>query len=159
MGTALDRREFLRTTFAVGAGVALGPRLRASRGPALTVAAGGDAIITRPLRGLSSPGVVELLKIFQRSDAGFFNCEMTLHDLEGYPIQTGPCGDLNLIADPRLAADLRAAGFNLTTVANNHTLDYGHGGLLATLRHLDKAGIVAAGAGPNLALETHHQIA
>lgn len=150
MGTALDRREFLRATFAVGAGVALSPRLHASRGPALTVAAGGDAIITRPLRGLTSPDVVELLKIFQRSDAGFFNCEMTLHDLEGYPIQTGACGDLNLIADPRLAADLRAAGFNLTTVANNHTLDYGHGGLLATLRHLDRAGIVAAGAGPNL---------
>jgi poly-gamma-glutamate synthesis protein (capsule biosynthesis protein) len=117
----------------------------------LTVAAGGDAIITRPLRGHAQPAVVGLLNLFQGADAGFFNCEMTFHDLEGYPTQTGACGDLNLIADPRIAADLRWAGFNLTTVANNHALDYGHGGLLATLRHLHTAGIVAAGAGVNLA--------
>ena len=151
MGTALERREFLRATAVAAAGLALGPPLQAFRGRALTVAAGGDAIITRPLRGLHQPEVQALFKIFQSADAGFFNCEMTFHDLEGYPTQTGACGDLNLIADPRITTDLRASGFNLTTVANNHTLDYGHGGLLATLRHLRDAGIVAAGAGTNLA--------
>jgi len=151
MSTAVERREFLRTTLVAAAGMALGPRLLASRGRALTVAAGGDAIITRPLRGLAQPEVLGLLKVFQGADAGFFNCEMTFHEMEGYPTQTGACGDLNLIADPRIAADLKASGFNLTTVANNHALDYGHGGLLATLRHLHQAGIVAAGAGPNLA--------
>jgi poly-gamma-glutamate capsule biosynthesis protein CapA/YwtB (metallophosphatase superfamily) len=151
MGTALERRKFLRTALVASAGLALSPRLQASRGRALTVAAGGDAIITRPLRGLTQPDVLGLLKIFQSADAGFFNCEMTFHDLEGYPTKTEACGDLNLVADPRITADLRAAGFNLTTVANNHALDYGHGGLLATLRHLHQAGIVAAGAGPNLA--------
>ncbi len=132
------------------AGLAVAPRLGA-RGRAVTVAAGGDAIITRPLRGLTQPEIVGLLKMFQSSDVGFFNCEMTFHDLEGYPAETGACGDLNLIADPRIAADLRWAGFNLTTIANNHALDYGHSGLLATLRHLRDAGIVAAGAGINLA--------
>lgn len=151
MSAALQRRDFLRTTLAAAAGMVFSPRLQASRGRALTVAAGGDAIITRPLKGLTQPEVQGLLKIFQAADAGFFNCEMTFHDLEGYPARTGACGDLNLIADPRLAADLRAAGFNLTTLANNHTLDYGHGGLLATLRHLHQAGIVVGGAGVNLA--------
>jgi poly-gamma-glutamate capsule biosynthesis protein CapA/YwtB (metallophosphatase superfamily) len=151
MRTALERRTFLRTTLVAAAGMVFTPRLRASSGRALTVAAGGDAIITRPLRGLTQPEVLGLLKIFQAADAGFFNCEMTFHDVEGYPTQTGACGDLNLIADPRITTDLRGAGFNLTTVANNHALDYGHGGLLATLRHLHQAGIVAAGAGVNLA--------
>jgi poly-gamma-glutamate capsule biosynthesis protein CapA/YwtB (metallophosphatase superfamily) len=151
MGAAVRRREFLRTTVAAAAGLAVAPRLHASAGPALSVAAGGDAIITRPLRPLVQPDVVALLKLFQSCDVGFLNCEMTFHDLEGYPAETGACGDLNLIADPRIAADLRWAGFNLTTLANNHALDYGHGGLLATLRHLREAGIVAAGAGTNLA--------
>jgi poly-gamma-glutamate synthesis protein (capsule biosynthesis protein) len=151
MSAALQRREFLRASLTAAAGVALGRRVRTSSGSVLTVAAGGDAIITRPLRGHAQPAVVGLLNLFQGADAGFFNCEMTFHDLEGYPTQTGACGDLNLIADPRIAADLRWAGFNLTTVANNHALDYGHGGLLATLRHLHTAGIVAAGAGVNLA--------
>src|SRR5262245_34810024 len=130
MSAPVARRTFLRSTMLAAAGLALAPRLHAQRGRALTVAAGGDAIITRPLRGLTHPEIVSLLKIFQGADAGFFNCEMTFHEMEGYPTQTGACGDLNLIADPRIAADLRTAGFNLTTVANNHALDYGHGGLL-----------------------------
>lgn len=150
MNAALGRRRFLRTALTAAAGMAVGPRLRARAGT-LSVAAGGDAIITRPLRVVNQPEVRGLLKIFQGVDAGFFNCEMTFHQMEGFPTQTGACGDLNLIADPRIAADLRWAGFNLTTVANNHTLDYGHGGLQATLRHLREAGIVAGGAGDNLA--------
>jgi poly-gamma-glutamate capsule biosynthesis protein CapA/YwtB (metallophosphatase superfamily) len=150
-GATIVRREFLRTTAAAAAGLAVAGRLHASGGSVLSVAAGGDAIITRRLRPLVQPEVVGLLKLFQSSDVGFLNCEMTFHDLEGFPTETGACGDLNLIADPRIAADLRWAGFNLTTLANNHALDYGHGGLLATLRHLREAGIVAAGAGTNLA--------
>lgn len=150
-GAPVARRAFLRTTAAAAAGLAVGGRLHASAGRVLSVAAGGDAIITRPLRGLVQSDVVGLRKLFQGADVGFLNCEMTFHDLEGYPAETGACGDLNLIADPRIAADLRWAGFNLTTLANNHALDYGHDGLLATLKHLRAAGIVAAGAGTNLA--------
>lgn len=146
----VPRRAFLRTAAAATGGFALAPRVGAWRARPLTVAAGGDAIITRTVSGLTQPEVVGLLEIFRKADVGFFNCEMTFHEVEGYPAQTGACGDLNLIGDPRIAADLRRAGFNLTTLANNHTLDYGHGGLLATLRHLHDAGIVVAGAGANL---------
>jgi hypothetical protein len=42
-------------------------------------------------------------------------------------------------------------GFNLVAFANNHTLNYGEYGLLATLRALRRAGLVHAGAGRNLA--------
>jgi poly-gamma-glutamate capsule biosynthesis protein CapA/YwtB (metallophosphatase superfamily) len=150
-GTAVGRRAFLRSAAAAAAAASVTSRLASAQGRTITVAAGGDAIITRPLAGLTQPEVVGLFELFKDADAGFFNCEMTLHDMEGYPAPTGACGDLNLNADPRLAADLRRAGFTLTTVANNHALDYGHGGLLATLRHLHAAGIVVAGAGMNLA--------
>lgn len=42
-------------------------------------------------------------------------------------------------------------GWNLVTLANNHSLDYGTEALLDTLRTLDKAGIAHMGAGRNLA--------
>jgi poly-gamma-glutamate capsule biosynthesis protein CapA/YwtB (metallophosphatase superfamily) len=146
-----DRRNFLRHASIAAAGFVLGRRPLGASARTVSIAAGGDAIITRPLRGLAQPQIDSLIKIFQSADAAFFNCEMTFHDVEGYPAATGACGDLNLVANPKIASDLRWAGFNLTTIANNHTLDYGHGGLLATLRHLRNAGIVAAGAGENLA--------
>jgi poly-gamma-glutamate synthesis protein (capsule biosynthesis protein) len=78
---------------------------------------------------------------------------MTFHDLgDGYPAPTAACGDLNLVADPAIVRDLARAGFNLMTVANNHGGDYGHAGLLATIRNLRAAGIAVAGGGRNLAL-------
>jgi hypothetical protein len=43
---------------------------------------------------------------------------------------------MSLSADPAVARDLQRIGFNLTAVANNHTLNYGEAGTLATLRVL-----------------------
>ncbi len=42
-------------------------------------------------------------------------------------------------------------GINLVCCANNHAFDYGEGGVLANIKHLDDAGIVHAGTGKNLA--------
>jgi poly-gamma-glutamate synthesis protein (capsule biosynthesis protein) len=44
---------------------------------------------------------------------------------------------------------LARAGFNVVSLANNHTLDYGPGGLQDTRAALDQAGIRHAGAGQN----------
>jgi poly-gamma-glutamate synthesis protein (capsule biosynthesis protein) len=49
-----------------------------------------------------------------------------------------------------MAEELHWMGFNLFARANNHTMDYGDGGLLATSRVLDSLGLVHAGAGCNL---------
>lgn len=53
-------------------------------------------------------------------------------------------------AEPAVAKAIRAAGFNLVTLANNHSMDFGGEALAETLRHLDTAGIAWIGAGPNL---------
>jgi poly-gamma-glutamate synthesis protein (capsule biosynthesis protein) len=133
------------------AGLVLAPAAVRAQAGAITVAAGGDAIVTRRLRGLVRPDVQALRTVFQDADVGFMNCEMTFRESEGHPAVTGACGDLNLTANPQIVPDLSWAGFNLTTLANNHALDYGHGGLQATLRHLHSAGLVVAGAGATLA--------
>jgi poly-gamma-glutamate synthesis protein (capsule biosynthesis protein) len=65
-------------------------------------------------------------------------------------------------AEPELAQELAWAGFDLVSLANNHTGDYGVEGMRLTIRHVRDAGLVAAGAGENLYearearfLETH----
>ncbi|HIJ81711.1 MAG TPA: CapA family protein [Desulfuromonadales bacterium] len=52
--------------------------------------------------------------------------------------------------EPDVAVALREAGFNLVTLANNHSMDFGGVALKETLRHLESAGIAWIGAGENL---------
>ena len=47
----------------------------------------------------------------------------------------------------KVGTALKNAGFNVVTLANNHTLDYGPQGLTQTLETLDAAGILHVGAG------------
>ncbi|MGC9336172.1 MAG: CapA family protein, partial [Anaerolineae bacterium] len=51
-------------------------------------------------------------------------------------------------AHPRWGQALVQAGIDLVTVANNHALDYGPGGLDDTLETLDALGIASVGTGP-----------
>jgi poly-gamma-glutamate capsule biosynthesis protein CapA/YwtB (metallophosphatase superfamily) len=52
-------------------------------------------------------------------------------------------------APPLAAERLAQMGVDAVTLANNHALDFGPVALLDTLGHLDAAGIVAVGAGPD----------
>lgn len=52
--------------------------------------------------------------------------------------------------EPAVAPSLRRAGFNLVTLANNHSMDFGWPALEETRRYLRDAGIAWIGAGENL---------
>ncbi|HVF75245.1 MAG TPA: CapA family protein [Acidimicrobiales bacterium] len=52
---------------------------------------------------------------------------------------------------PELVYRLRSAGVNVVNLANNHSLDYGHGALLETINHSRNAGLQVVGAGANRA--------
>ena len=54
-------------------------------------------------------------------------------------------------APPRNLAALKAAGFNLLTVANNHVMDYGPEGFQDTLAALDREGLPYVGGGKDRA--------
>ncbi|MCC6189723.1 MAG: CapA family protein [Anaerolineales bacterium] len=56
-------------------------------------------------------------------------------------------GRWRLRADPPAAQAVADAGFDLVTLANNHTMDWGPGGFSATLDHLHAAGVETVGAG------------
>ena len=50
---------------------------------------------------------------------------------------------------PDVLPSMRNAGFDVMSLANNHTLDQGVEGMLDTMKYLDKAGIAHMGAGKN----------
>ncbi|CAM4059816.1 CapA family protein [Paenibacillus alkaliterrae] len=50
---------------------------------------------------------------------------------------------------PETLPSMRDAGFDVLSLANNHTLDQGVEGMLDTMKHLDDAGISHMGAGSN----------
>jgi poly-gamma-glutamate capsule biosynthesis protein CapA/YwtB (metallophosphatase superfamily) len=74
------------------------------------------------------------------------NLESTLSRL-GRPRQGGD----SFGADPRVRRGLRLAGFDVLSLANNHTGDYGPASLVETVRRVRAAGIVPVGAGADLA--------
>lgn len=115
----------------------------------LTLTATGDALITQRLSMFQEPAFQHMVETIRSADVRFTNLEMLLHDYEGYP--AAESGGTWVCAEPAMLDELKWLGFNLYAWANNHTLDWGEGGLFATLRHLDAAGVVHAGVGRNLA--------
>lgn len=57
---------------------------------------------------------------------------------------------INYRVSPENAVTLKAAGIDCCVLANNHVLDWGHDGLVDTLRTLEDLGVRAAGAGRNV---------
>jgi poly-gamma-glutamate synthesis protein (capsule biosynthesis protein) len=114
-----------------------------------TLAAAGDAIITRQLSTLSDDRLTELCDRVCGADAGFVNLEVLLHDYEGYP--AAESGGTYMRAPPWAADELANAGFDLFAAANNHTGDYSHGGMVATMQALEARDLPYAGLGRTLA--------
>ena len=114
-----------------------------------SVALGGDCMLTRRLSVFDEPEFLALRRRFCECDAGIVNLESVVRRWDqGSP---GITRGTFMTTSPDLLEDLRWFGVNLVGCANNHAFDYGEAGLLATLDHLDQAGIAHAGGGRNLA--------
>lgn len=109
----------------------------------------GDLMPTRRLVPFREPSYQALIDLIKAHDVAFGNLETVVRRSdEGYPNFTQ---GTPMSTPPQLLEDLQWMGFNLFSIANNHATDYGTSGVLAMCAHLDHAGCVAAGAGPNLA--------
>lgn len=118
----------------------------------LIISAVGDIMLdgtARPTmveQGYDYP-FVKMLPYFTGAQIIFGNVEGPLTD-RGTPEQ-----DKTFVfrsPPAKVSAALKAAGFNVVSLANNHTLDYGAEGLSQTIETLDQAGIQHAGAGADL---------
>lgn len=116
--------------------------------------AAGDALLTRvPGRRMREKGYPHLFSrvkdIIEAADAAFLNLETPISTL-GSPFPGKPA-NVTFRADPMAAFALKAAGFDLVSLANNHMNDYGPLAVGETLDYLDLAGLARAGAGRNAA--------
>lgn len=106
----------------------------------LTIAAVGDVFVDRPEPSAALSGIAPLL---EASDVTFANFEGVVTDRHA-PV---PGASDASIVPPAQAEPLRA--FDVLSLANNHALDAGHGGLADTISALE--GVAVVGAGRTLA--------
>lgn len=89
------------------------------------------------------------LPVLQRADAVLANLECAITQRQTAWSRSAKV--FHFRADPSAIAVLQAASVRFVSLANNHVLDFEVGGLEDTLAHLDRAGILHAGAGRDLA--------
>jgi poly-gamma-glutamate capsule biosynthesis protein CapA/YwtB (metallophosphatase superfamily) len=92
---------------------------------------------------------------FERTQSFLKQAQIVFGNLEG-PLTEGGATETPkkyVFRSPpdKVAPALARAGFNIVSLANNHSLDYGPQGLEDTRAALEKAGIHGVGAGRNLA--------
>lgn len=124
----------------------LGPR---STSGDFTLVSVGDLLYSAPMAGSSDPEFAKVLELVRSGDAALGNLEVPIVDPAGF--QGSGYGHGLLVADPTLARDVRSLGFDMVSVANNHSTDWGRTGLDLTQSRLADAGVVHAGAGATLA--------
>jgi poly-gamma-glutamate synthesis protein (capsule biosynthesis protein) len=114
----------------------------------ISIAAVGDLVPTHRLwkdGKAVSPGFAKAVAVLQASDIVFGNLEAPLAT-SGHPREKF----ITFRSDPVLAADLRAVGFDVICLANNHSMDYGPEALLETIDVLARQGVACVGAGATL---------
>ncbi|MFQ5880117.1 MAG: CapA family protein [Dehalococcoidia bacterium] len=113
----------------------------------VTLAAVGDVMLGRGVGDLARDQgrrypLAEVAGVLGRADIAFANLEAPLTDVGRPQVK-----DFVFRADPASADALAWSGIDVVSLANNHAMDYGGQGLLATIDALDEAGIDHVGAG------------
>lgn len=132
--------------------------LREQKEKKVTFAAVGD-VLPEPAWRPNSPPLSSLMTDvrdqFFAADVAFANLESPLTT---FPLRTPYKSDTSLrqkrnwvfkAQRPDAATGLAESGITLVSLANNHSLDYQASGLRETMKKLDAAGVLWAGAGEN----------
>jgi poly-gamma-glutamate capsule biosynthesis protein CapA/YwtB (metallophosphatase superfamily) len=162
----MDRRTLLGKGAAMVSGLLAGLSLRPGRAygqakPAAgtqrndntwNVAVTGEIMAVRPFSMQTEPEFLSLVKLLRESDVAYGHLEMNLGSAEelAWAARGAIGGAGYLIAEPRMAEDLKWAGIDILSLAQNHSMDWGTAGLLSTIKACNKAGIAVAGTGRDL---------
>ncbi len=113
-----------------------------------TFIATGDSFITRHIAEDGYEDFCKVANIIKEHDVKFTNLETTIVRQQGYPAAVS--GGTWAAAEPEYLEDLIDYGFNLFSTANNHSMDYSHGGILATIENIRQRNCICAGTGSTL---------
>ncbi|WP_419948919.1 CapA family protein [Candidatus Palauibacter sp.] len=117
----------------------------------MSIALAGDAIISRKMSPYREPEFLALRDIIRNATTAFVNLEILFHDYEDDVIPAAASGGTYMRAEPEIAHELAWFGFDMVSLANNHTMDFGAGGARRTVEATEAAGLAVAGYGENLA--------
>ncbi|WP_066173270.1 CapA family protein [Bacillus marinisedimentorum] len=115
----------------------------------VTVTFAGDIMMDRSVRqAIAEHGPLypftEVRELVSAADYAVANLETAVTGRhEKYPKM------YNFKSTPEALDGVKQAGFDLVTLANNHTMDYGIDGLLDTMAYVNSAGLAYIGAGVN----------
>jgi len=90
----------------------------------------------------------ELLKITSNADLCIGNFESLIHNFE-FPPEKYDGQGAPMQSPPEIINVLKSYNLKLISHANNHSNDYGIGGLTNSINYLKNSGITIAGVGPN----------
>lgn len=110
-----------------------------------TLSAAGDIVIRHRLLdggGGLAPGYQRSLDWLCQGDLVFGSCEVQFSK-RGFRTDS----PIAYLVDPEVGRDLGRAGFQVMTVATNHTWDFGPDAFLDTLDHLREGGVTPVGGG------------
>lgn len=130
-------------------GLALTLSAQAPAPAGFRIALTGDSIINRRISVFDEPGYLQMIDRIRKADAAITNFETLVHnwDIPGASVSGGV-----YMGSPAYVIDeLKWAGISLFSFANNHAFDFGTEGFLSTIHAFDRAGVVYAGGGMNLA--------
>lgn len=145
-----SRAESERTESATGAPVVNVPP--AQNGESISIAAVGDTMLGSTYQGRGLPDkdgaemIAGLAPIISSADIGFANLEGPLID-NGESTKCGPNSKLCYVfrVPTRYGKYLKDVGFDVMSLANNHSSDFGAAGRESSRRTLEELGIKHAG--------------
>jgi len=111
----------------------------------------GDVLMDRGVRKIIEQNDVfypfkNIKAIISSKDIAFYNNECPFAEIsEGFAINKR----FSFRAEPLSIDGIKYAGFNIASVANNHTIDYGKSAFLKTIKYLNKQSIYTVGGAEN----------
>ena len=106
-------------------------------------------MIFQRLSIFNEPEFLKVREIIKSADVAFTNFETLIRNNKGFPrYKKDPTA---WMTSPRFVLDeLKWMGFNLFSLANNHSMDYSEEGMLENLKVFEDSGVTHAGTGRNL---------
>ena len=136
IGTASRRLVFFAVCLAASFTSAVAPE---GQSQAIRLVLTGQAMIRSDVR-VHTPGIVTTLAPLLQGDVVFTNYEATVGE-------KASSGDRGFLSPPESLDALKALGFNLVALSNNHSFDLKVPGIQTTLREVGRLNLAHAGIG------------